>query len=45
MEINIKIDYKAVEEIVRRAGRMIKEAYLSSDSVQHKEGDANFVTS
>ena len=45
MGINIKIDYKAVEEIVRRAGRMIKEAYLSSDSVQHKEGDANFVTS
>ena len=45
MEINIKIDYKAVEEIVRRAGRMIKEAYLSSDFVQHKEGDANFVTS
>ena len=45
MGINIKIDYKAVEEIVRRAGRMIKEAYLSSDFVQHKEGDANFVTS
>ena len=25
MEINIKVDYKAVEEVVRRAGMMIKE--------------------
>lgn len=38
MEINIKVDYKAVEEVVRRAGMMIKEAHLSADSVQHKEG-------
>lgn len=45
MEINIKVDYKAVEEVVRRAGMMIKEAHLSADSVQHKEGAANFVTS
>ena len=45
MEINIEVDYKAVEEAVRRAGMMIKEAHLSADSVQHKEGAANFVTS
>ena len=30
MEINIKVDYKAVEEVVRRAGMMIKEAHLSA---------------
>lgn len=42
--MDIKVDYKAVEEIVRRAGMMMKEAHLSSDSVQHKEGAANFVT-
>ena len=45
MEINIEVDYKAVEEAVRRAGMMIKEAHLSADSVQHKEGAANFITS
>lgn len=44
MEINIKIDYNAVEEVVRRAGIMMKEARLSSDSVQRKGGEANFVT-
>ena len=43
-EMDIKVDYKAVEEVVRRAGMMMKEAHLSSDSVQHKEGAANFVT-
>ena len=42
--MDIKVDYKAVEEVVRRAGMMMKEAHLSSDSVQHKEGAANFVT-
>ena len=43
--MDIKVDYKAVEEIVRRAGMRMKEAHLSSDSVQHKAGAANFVTS
>ena len=29
MESNININYKAIEEVVRRAGMMIKEAHLS----------------
>ena len=45
MDMNSKVDYKAIEEVVRRAGMMMKEAHLSSDSVHHKEGAANFVTS
>lgn len=44
MESNININYKAIEETVRRAGMMMKEAHLSTDSIQHKEGEANFVT-
>lgn len=44
MESNININYKAIEETVLCAGIMMKEAHLSDDSIQHKEGAANFVT-
>ena len=38
-------DCSAIEDVVRRAGAILKEAHLSNDAVMHKEGDANFVTS
>ena len=38
MEINIEVDYKAVEEAVRRAGMMIKEAHLSAGAAPYCTG-------
>ena len=39
------IDYAKIENIVRQAGRLIKEAHLTGNLVSRKTGDANFVTS
>lgn len=38
-------DFSAIEDVVRRAGAILREAHLSDDAVTHKEGEANFVTS
>lgn len=37
-------DYTAMEQVVRKAGELLKGAKISGDSVHQKEGAANFVT-
>ena len=38
------IDYKKIENCVKKAGQMVLTANLESASVEKKTGDANFCT-
>lgn len=42
--MSMKIDYESIEETVRNAGQMLRNAHLTTDRIYHKEGIANFVT-
>ena len=33
-----------LEAVVRQAGKMLRSAHLTADNIEHKPGDANFVT-
>lgn len=44
MEKKEQINYQKIEETVRCAGMMMKEAHLSAEGIRQKDGAANFVT-
>ena len=40
----MKLSIDQLEKIVRQAGQMLRSAHVSVENVEHKPGDANFVT-